>query len=589
MNVLKGCMRNIIFSFQSSFLASKKYFTIKCVISFITIIIPLVTMMLWRNILNSISYDVPIKTLTYYTAAYLVFELLQKIAGKVNDYILIRYRESMNFYFEKVMLSKTAKMELSYFDSSSMADKISRAQANFWSMEETTWAVFNLASEIINVIIAFFIVVSYSTWMAIATVIFMIPSSINYNRYIKNLQQSEIIFSADQRKIEYFQSMFLDEQVHFEMKLNGTGEYFVRCFTALKDKILREGTKIDIKYNVTKTLLLMLNYCGDIFVLLTSIADVIVGKIGIGDLQYNVSIISRLRSQLTSFIVDINRFMIHNERLNDLKDFIDIVPENEKSGTKVPSRNPKIQFVNVYFKYPNCDDYVLKGCSFTINPYEKIGLIGHNGAGKSTIIKLIFRLYDPQSGAIYIDNADIREYDICALRNIFGVMFQEIIPYSLPLREIIAMPQFDKRFDDDKIKKACDISGVNSIISDWNDGFDTVLGRRYVSDGKDLSGGQWQLINYARAWFDEKKYMILDEPSAALDPITEDILFEQLYRLSDGKSLITVSHRLSNTTLADKILVICDGQITEQGTHSDLLKLDGIYAHLFKLQARRFN
>lgn len=589
MNTIKRCIKNIMFSFQSSFLASKKYFTIKCVISFITIIIPLVTMMLWRNILNSISYGTSAKILIYSISIYLVLTLLQKIVEKVNDYILIRYKESMNFYFEKVMLDKTAKMELSYFDSSSMADKISRAQSNFWSMEETTWTVFTLASEIINVMIAFFIVVSYNIWIAIAAVLFMIPSSINYNRYIKNLQQSEIAFSKDQRKIEYFQDMFLDEQVHFEMKLNGIGEYFIRCFMALKEKILKAGTKIDIKYNITKTLLLMLNYCGDIFVLLTSIADVVVEKIGIGDLQYNVGIISRLRSQLTSFIVDINRFMIHNERLNDLRDFIDIVPETEKSGTKIPSGNPKIQFDNVYFKYPNCDDYVLKGCSFTINPYEKVGLIGHNGAGKSTIIKLLFRLYDPQSGTIYIDDTDIREYDICALRNIFGVMFQEIIPYSLPLREIIAMPQFDKRFDDDKIKRACDISGVSSLISDWNDGFDTVLGRRYVQAGKDLSGGQWQLINYARAWFGEKKYMILDEPSASLDPITEDKLFEQLYRLSDTKSLVTISHRLSNTTLADKILVISDGQITEQGTHSDLLKRDGIYAHLFKLQASRYN
>ncbi len=139
----------------------------------------------------------------------------------------------------------------------------------------------------------------------------------------------------------------------------------------------------------------MLNYCGDILVLLTSIADVISEKTGIGDLQYHVSIISRLRSQLTSFIVDINRFMIHNERLNDLRDFMDIVPETEKGGTRIPSGNPEIQFDNVYFKYPNCDDYVLKGCSFTIKPYEKIGLIGHNGAGKSTVIKLLFRLYAP--------------------------------------------------------------------------------------------------------------------------------------------------------------------------------------------------
>lgn len=588
MDAVKKCMRNIIFSFQSSFLASRKYFTIKFVISVITIVIPLVIFDLWRNILNDISYKAPVKTLLSSVIPYLMLELLLRMAEKVNDYILIRYRESMNFYFEKVTLDKTARMELSFFDSSSMADKISRAKSNFWSMEETTWTVFNLVSEIVNVIIAFSIVASYNVWIAAASVIFMIPSSVNYNRYIKNLRRSEMAFSEDERKIEYFQSMFLDEQVHFEMKLNGTGDYFIKYLMELKNKILSANTKIDIKYSTTKTLLLLLNYCGDILVLLTSIADVIVEKTGIGDLQYNVSMISRLRSQTTSFIVDINRFMIHNERLNDLKDFINIVPETEKSGTKIPSKNPRIQFDNVYFKYPNCDDYVLKGCSFTINPHEKIGLIGHNGAGKSTVIKLILRLYDPESGAIYLDGVDIREYDICALRSIFGVMFQETVPYSLPLREIIAMPKFSVRFDEDKLKNACDISGVSRIIADWSEGFDTVLGRRYVPDGKDLSGGQWQLINYARAWFDEKEYMILDEPSAALDPITEDKIFEQLYRLSHNKSLVTVSHRLSNTTLSDKIFIISNGQIIEQGSHSELLGQNGLYTHLFKLQAGRY-
>lgn len=588
MDAFKKCMGNILFSFRSSFLASRKYFTVKCVISIITIVIPLVNMTLWRNILNGITDKTPVRTLLYGMAAYLMLELLLRIVGKINDYILIRYRESMHFYFEKVTLDKTARMELAFFDSSSMADKISRAQSNFWSMEETTWTVFNLVSEMANIIIAFCIAASYNVWIAVAAVLFMIPSSINHNRYIRNLRNSEIAFSEDVRKIEYFQSVFLDEQVHFEMKLNGTGDFFVKYFMKLKDKMLSANTKIDIKYNTTKTLLLMLNYCGDILVLLTSISHVAAGKTGIGNLQYHVGIMSRLRTQLTSFIVDINRFMIHNERLNDLRDFIDTVPETEKGGTKIPSGNPKIQFDNVYFKYPNCDDYVLKGCSFTIHPFEKIGLIGHNGAGKSTVIKLMFRLYDPQAGTIFVDDTDIKEYDICALRSIFGVMFQEIIPYSLPLREIIAMPEFGERFNEEKLKNACDISGVSEIISDWNEGFDTVLGRRYVPDGKDLSGGQWQLINYARAWFEEKEYMILDEPSAALDPITEDRMFEQLYRLSDSKSLVTISHRLSNTTLSDKILVIENGQIIEQGTHSQLLGQDGVYAHLFQLQAGRY-
>ena len=240
------------------------------------------------------------------------------------------------------------------------------------------------------------------------------------------------------------------------------------------------------------------------------------------------------------------------------------------------------------FKYPNAEQYVLENCSFAIEPNEKIGLIGLNGAGKSTIIKLMFRFYDPESGCIKLDGVDLKEYNVYAVRKIFGVLFQDYVTYCLPLREIIALSDFGNRNNDEKLKRACDISGASEIIKDWENGFDSVLGRYYADNGKDLSGGQWQLIGLARAYFKESKYMILDEPSAALDPISEDRIFEQLYRLSEGKTSVTISHRLSNTVLADRILVIGDGHIVEQGSHFDLLKQNGKYAHLFNLQASKY-
>ena len=197
----------------------------------------------------------------------------------------------------------------------------------------------------------------------------------------------------------------------------------------------------------------------------------------------------------------------------------------------------------------------------------------------------MFRFYDPEKGQILLDGIDLKEYDVYAVRKIFGVLFQDYVTYCLPLREIIALPDFESRFDDTKLKYACDISGFSKIIEN---GFDSILGRYYEDDGKDLSGGQWQLLGLARAYFKNCNYMILDEPSAALDPISEDRIFEQLYRLSQGKSSVTISHRLSNTTLADRILVIGDGHIIEQGSHTELLKQNGEYAHLFNLQASKY-
>ena len=344
----------------------------------------------------------------------------------------------------------------------------------------------------------------------------------------------------------------------------------------------------NVKFNIGNIFIFIINAIAELLVLSVSIIEVINMKIGIGNLQYNLSMVSRLREQTKSLIADVNRFLVNNMRLTDLQDFIKIKPVIEKSGTLLPSSNPKIEFCNVSFRYPNSEHNVLKNCSFTIEPNEKVGLIGVNGAGKSTIIKLLFRFYDPQEGVIKLDGIDLKEYDVYAVRKVFSVLFQEYVTYCLPIREIIALSDFNERYNDEKLKHACDLSGVSEIIKDWERGFDTVLGRYYADDGKDLSGGQWQLVSLTRAYFRDSDYIVLDEPSAALDPISEDKIFKQLYSLSEGKSAVTISHRLSNTTLADKILVIEDGHVIEQGSHDDLIKKNGRYTQLFKLQANRY-
>ncbi len=192
---------------------------------------------------------------------------------------------------------------------------------------------------------------------------------------------------------------------------------------------------------------MIVNVSSEFLVLTLSVIDVVNKKIGIGDLQYNLSMVSRLRSQAQELVDNVNQFLNNNTRLIELQEFMDIKPEVEKSGTLKLSCNPKIEFCNVSFRYPNSEQYVLKDCSFTIEPHEKVGLIGLNGAGKSTIIKLMFRFYDPEDGCIKLDGIDLKEYDIYAVRKVFGVLFQDFVTYCLPLREILALSDFEKRFD----------------------------------------------------------------------------------------------------------------------------------------------
>lgn len=584
-----GLFKNVWFGIKTCFLASKFYFSMKLIILVFTTLIPLVNLWLWKEVLNGIvDFGNSKQTVIVCLVIYIALQLATYLIDQFDNYVQDRYGDELKFYIEEQMMDKTSRMDLSFFDSAKMGDKVRHARSNFLTMMNMSWLVFDIISAFINVVATLIIVCTYKWWLGIVTLMLLIPFMLyNKKRTERKLQMEEEQL-RDNRKKDYYRDVFFNDNVQFEVKLNNIGSYFIGKYKETWRKLYKINKTEDVKHNIINTLIMIVNVSSEFLVLTVSVLDVVNKHIGIGDLQYNLSMVSRLRSQSQLLMNKVNKFLNDNTCLIELQEFMDIEPEVEKSGTLKPSNNPKIEFCNVSFRYPNAEQYVLKDCSFTIDPHEKIGLIGLNGAGKSTIIKLMFRFYDPEKGCIKLDGIDLKEYDIYAVRKVFGVLFQDYVTYCLPLREIIALSDFDERFNDEKLKKACDISGASEVIKDWENGYDSVLGRYYADNGKDLSGGQWQLVGLARAYFKDSEYMILDEPSAALDPISEDRIFEQLYHLSEGKSSVTISHRLSNTTLADKILVIGDGHIIEQGSHFELLKQNGKYAELFNLQASKY-
>lgn len=584
-----GLIQNVWFGIKTSYRASKFYFAMKLLILLSTTAIPIVNIWLWREVLNGIVVGSErAKAVLICLGGYLLLKLMAYLLAQFNTYVSSRYSDELQFYIETIMMEKTSRMDMSFFDSANMGDKIQHTRNNFNVMQQTTWLVFDILSAGINVIVTLVVVCRYRWWLGIVTLLLLIPFMLYNKKRTERKLCMEKEQLRDHRKMQYYSNVSFDNNVKFEIKLNDLGPYFLSKYKDIWKKLYRINKDEEVGHHVKNTGIAIVNMSSEILVLVLSVLDVIHQRIGIGDLQYNISMVSRLRTQAQELVDHVNRFLGNNARLIELQEFMNIEPELEKSGTLRPSPNPRIDFCNVSFRYPNAEQYVLKNCSFTLDPHEKVGLIGLNGAGKSTIIKLMFRFYDPEDGCIKLDGVDLKEYDIYAVRKIFGVLFQDYVTYCLPLREIIALSDFDERFKDSKLKKACDISGVSEIIKDWDQGYDSVLGRYYADNGKDLSGGQWQLVGLARAYFKESTYMILDEPSAALDPVSEDRIFEQLYHLSEGKSSVTISHRLSNTTLADKILVIDDGHIIEQGSHFELLAQNGKYAQLFHLQASKY-
>jgi ATP-binding cassette, subfamily B, bacterial len=273
--------------------------------------------------------------------------------------------------------------------------------------------------------------------------------------------------------------------------------------------------------------------------------------------------------------------------LDDLFSFFEIQPEIVSPPDPLPVPVPireGFRFEDVGFRYPGAERFAVRHLTFTLHAGEVLALVGENGAGKTTLVKLLARLYDPDEGRILLDGHDLREYDLAALRANIGVIFQDFVRYHLTAAENIAVGQIEARDDRARIEDAARASLADEVIGRLPAGYDQIVGKRFRG-GVDLSGGEWQKIAIARAYMRDAQVLILDEPTASLDARSEFEVFQRFKELSEGKTAVLISHRFSSVRMADRILVLADGEIEAAGTHEELLAAGGRYAELFELQA----
>ena len=271
-----------------------------------------------------------------------------------------------------------------------------------------------------------------------------------------------------------------------------------------------------------------------------------------------------------------------------MKEEPSVVPNIPEPAVVESGKPHTIEFRNVSFAYPGTDKQVIKNINLTIRPGETAVLVGLNGAGKTTFIKLLTRLYDPTEGQILLDGRDIREYDTKTLYSIFGIIFQDFGKYAFSVEDNIRFGDIHREEDKEAIRRAAADAGAEDFISRLPRGMDTPLMRYFEPDGIELSIGQWQKLSIARAFYSRSDILILDEPTASLDPMAEQEIFNQFDALRQDKTTIFVSHRLSSATIASKIIVLEYGELVEEGTHKELMARKGKYYELFTTQASRY-
>ena len=392
--------------------------------------------------------------------------------------------------------------------------------------------------------------------------------------------------------MNYYASVLVDKDRIKEVRMFDLGDTFIGRFQAAFQEYYQGLRNLILAESGWHILISLVSCCTNLIFYILIAIRVFTGSMQIGDYTLYTGAIASVATTIgtiitTSAMVYEGTLFIDN-LIVFMKEKQTVVPTLDTPANVSRGQGHTIEFRNVSFRYPGTERYVLKNVNLTIHPGDTVVLVGLNGAGKTTLIKLLTRLYDPSEGIILLDDRDIREYDLKELYQMFGIIFQDYGKYADTVAENIRYGDIHKERIEENIHEAARQSAADEYIQALPNGYETPLMRIFEPNGRELSIGQWQKLAIARAFYGESDVLILDEPTASLDPLAEQEIFRQFDLLREDKTTIFVSHRLSSATVADQVIVLEDGRVIENGTHLELMALEGKYHKLFSTQAERY-
>jgi len=485
------------------------------------------------------------------------------------------------------LMQHADRMDLVSFEDPVFYDKLERARRQTTARLGMLGIIAGMGQQVITLLTLLAAVVSFSPWFLILLVGAVVPAFLGETRFAMLAYSMLYRWTPERRELDYLRMLGASSQSAKEVKIFGLGQHLADRSRTLFDKFYEENKALAIKRAVTGSLLNLLPTAGYYGAYVLILIRTMAGVMTVGSLTFVAGAFARSRSLIETLFSSLNNIAEQALYIKDLFDFFETEPSIVSVPNALPAPRPirsGFEFRDVSFAYAGSERQVLRRVSFRFDAGERIALIGENGAGKTTLVKLLARLYEPTSGAILLDGIDLREYDVDSLRGEIGVIFQDYMRYDMLVRENIGFGRIEELADQARVESAARKSLADPMIAQLKDGYQQMLGRRF-ENGVDLSAGQWQKVALGRAYMRDAQVLILDEPTASLDARAEYEVFLRFADLTRGRMAVLISHRFSTVRMADRILVLADGELVEQGTHQQLVALGGRYAELFELQA----
>jgi ABC-type multidrug transport system fused ATPase/permease subunit len=507
--------------------------------------------------------------------------------------ILIQYMQSMhnNILNEKLammVMDCSVKADMEYFDNTEYYDKLQAAARDSYSMSSIMWNALTFLSALISFIGVFAVLWVANPLYGILLAFAAIPSAIVSTKYTKSIYNLSMEQIKSERKKGYFQGIAMDKRYVQDIRLFRIGELLKEKHFGMWKEIFVKQRKVSRKRTIAAIIWDCLPEGISTGIGIHIGFRILNGASTVGDYSLYIGLIGQFLYACSSLTMTFTNIYDNKLRIINLKSIFEFENHILDHGKMELKEIVNIEFEHVSFAYPNTTRMVLEDVSFHLHRNEKTAFVGINGSGKTTLIKLILRMYDPDVGKIKINGIDIKEYRIESLRDGFSVYFQEMSNYCMSLKENISISDINQGGTDDEVSDVLKKSCCEDILEKAAKGLSTDLTRIFEEDGMELSGGQHQKLALARTLYRRNQALILDEPSSNLDPKAEHDIFENLKMITDGKMTIFTSHRLSNISLADRIIVLEKGKIVEDGTSRQLLTNNGRYAQLYRYQQEKF-